>query len=139
MADMIYNKMPYHVGAGGIDFDTDTFKLALLTSSHTPDATDEVFSDVSGDETNATNYTAGGQELQNVGWTETSGVSKFDADDMTFVNLTGSNIQYAVIYDVTQSNRLVCLLDFGTARSPSAENLKLTFNTGGLVDAQEAA
>ena len=139
MADLIFDKLPYHMGIGNIDLDTDTFKIALLTSSYTPDSTDEVFTDVSTYETNATNYTAGGETLANVSVTETSGTTKFDADDVTWVNLTGTNIRYAVVYDTSSSDRLVCLLDFGTARSPSSENLKLTFNTGGIFDMKEAA
>lgn len=139
MADLIFDKAPYHLSTGGIDLDTDTFKAALLTDSYTPDSTDEVFSDLSAYETNATNYTAGGETLQNVAVSEASGVTKFDADDVTYVNISGSNIRYVVVYDTTQSNRLLVMLDFGTARSPSSENLKLTFNANGLFRQQQAA
>lgn len=139
MADLIFDKFPYHVGVGNIDLDGDSFKIALLTSSYTPDSTDEVFSDLSAYETNATNYTAGGATLANVTYVEASGTSKFDADDVTFVNLTGTNIRYAVVYDTSSNNRLCVLFDFGTARSPSSENLKLTFNASGLFDVKEAA
>lgn len=139
MADLIFDRFAYHVSVGDIDLDSDTFKVALLTNSYTPDSTDEYFSDLSAYETNATNYTAGGQTLNNVSVGESSGVTKFDADDETFLNLSGSNIRYAVIYDTTASNLLVCLLDFGIDRSPSAENLKLTFASGGILDMAQAA
>lgn len=139
MADLIFDRFPYHVSVGDIDLDNDTFKIALLANTYTPDSSDEYFSDLSAYETDATNYTAGGQELDNVSVSESGGVTKFDADDEIFLNLTGANILYAVVYDPSASDLLVCLFEFSAARSPSAENLKLTFDTGGLFDMAQAA
>ena len=139
MADLIFDRFAYHVAIGDIDLDGDTFKIALLTTSYTPDSTDEYFSDLSAYETDATNYPAGGQELDNVSVSEASGVTTLDANDETFINLTGTNIKYAVVYDTTASNLLVCLFEFSITRNPTAENLKLTFDSEGLFDFAQAA
>ena len=58
---------------GGIDFDTDTLKTALLTSSYTPNLdTHDFFDDVSGYEVSGTGYTADGATLANAGVTATA-------------------------------------------------------------------
>jgi hypothetical protein len=36
MASLIYNSAPDEMARGDIDFDTDTFKAMLVTSSYTP-------------------------------------------------------------------------------------------------------
>ncbi len=46
--------------SGDIDWDADTLKLAILTSSYTPATTHQYFSDVSANQVTGTGYTAGG-------------------------------------------------------------------------------
>jgi len=60
MASLIYNSCIDDLARGAIDFDTDTFKVMLVTSTYTPnkdthDKRDDVTNEVSG-----TGYTAGG-------------------------------------------------------------------------------
>jgi hypothetical protein len=60
MASLIYNSAIDDMARGAIDFDTDTFKAMLVTSSYTPnkdthDKRDDVTNEVTG-----TGYTAGG-------------------------------------------------------------------------------
>ena len=60
MASLIYNSCIDDMARGAIDFDTDSFKVMLVTSSYTPnkdthDKRDDVTNEVSG-----TGYTAGG-------------------------------------------------------------------------------
>lgn len=60
MASLIYNSCIDDMARGAIDFDTDTFKVMLVTSTYTPnkdthDKRDDVTNEVSG-----TGYTAGG-------------------------------------------------------------------------------
>lgn len=63
MADLIYNSAIDDMARGAIDFDTDTFKIMLVTSSYTPnkdthDRRDDVTNEVSG-----TGYTTGGSTI----------------------------------------------------------------------------
>ena len=47
MADVIYNSFKANIMNGSIDLDTDTIKVALVTSSYTPDQdAHEDFADV---------------------------------------------------------------------------------------------
>ena len=59
MASRVYNSMMRDVVVGSVDFDTDTFKMMLVTSSYTASKShakrNEVTNEVSG-----TGYTAGG-------------------------------------------------------------------------------
>jgi hypothetical protein len=60
MASLVYNSAVDDMARGAIDFDTDTFKVMLVTSSYTPnkdthDKRDDVTNEVSG-----TGYTTGG-------------------------------------------------------------------------------
>ena len=60
MASLIYNSCPHDLARGNIDFDTDSFKVLLVTSTYSPnkdthDKRDDVTNEVTG-----TGYTAGG-------------------------------------------------------------------------------
>ena len=60
MASLIYNSAVDDMARGAIDFDTDTFKVMLVTSSYTPNKdTDDKRNDVT-NEASGTGYTAGG-------------------------------------------------------------------------------
>jgi hypothetical protein len=60
MADLIYNSALEDEAKGAIDYDTDTFKILLVTSSYTPNKdTHTRRSDVT-NEVTGTGYTAGG-------------------------------------------------------------------------------
>ena len=60
MASLIYNSAIDDMARGAIDFDTDTFKAMLVTSTYTPNKdTDDKRDDVTNEAT-GTGYTAGG-------------------------------------------------------------------------------
>ncbi len=63
MADLIYNSAVDDMARSAIDFDTDTFKIMLVTSSYTPnkdthDRRDDVTNEVTG-----TGYSTGGSTI----------------------------------------------------------------------------
>ena len=61
MASLIYNSTIDEMARGDIDFDTDTFKAMLVTSSYTPNKDTHEFRDDVTNEVAATGgYTAGG-------------------------------------------------------------------------------
>lgn len=78
---IIPNKAKLNIAALALLSAANTFKLALVTSSWTPDNSDtgnEVFADVSANEIAAGNgYTAGGAALSGVALTQTGGTVKF--------------------------------------------------------------
>lgn len=60
MASLIYNSAIDDMARGAIDFDTDTFKAMLVTSSYTPDKDTHTKRSNVTNEVTGTGYTAGG-------------------------------------------------------------------------------
>jgi hypothetical protein len=111
-----YNNFPEYKGDGTIDMDNDTFKVALfLSTSNCATLTHTQFSNLNNEHAEQYGYLAGGQALDNVTWTESSGVLTFDSDNEVFTASGGSiTCRYAVIYSDTAANdELVayCLLN----------------------------
>lgn len=88
---------------GGADFTTNTIKLALVTSSYTPDQdTHNEWADVSANELGTTNtgYTAGGYTLTTPVLTEITKGFKFSSDNAVWT-AGSANLpawRYAVMY-----------------------------------------
>lgn len=118
MASLLYHSAMFDEAKGSIDFDTDSFKVMLVTSSYTPnkdthDKRDDVTNEVSG-----TGYTAGGTAVTvTVGAVDTTN----DRVDITFaaVSWPTSTItaRGAVYYKsrggASSADELVLYDDFG--------------------------
>ena len=66
-------------GTAVIDWDTDTMKVMLVTSSYTPSATThDYISDADANEVSGTNYTAGGATIGSITVVESAGTSTID-------------------------------------------------------------
>lgn len=63
MADLIYNSAIDDMARGAIDFDTDTFKIMLVTSSYTPDKDTHTKRSNVTNEISGTGYTTGGAAI----------------------------------------------------------------------------
>ena len=120
-----------------VDFDTDTIKVALLSSSYTPNQdTDEYFDDVSTHEVSGTGYTAGGNTLasKTVGYTAGTNVTKFDAADVTWTSST-ITARYAVVYVATgtaSTSALIGYVDFGSDQSSSSGTFSIVWDAAGI-------
>lgn len=60
MASLIYNSANYDEAVGALDYDTNTFKAMLVTSSYTPDQDAHLKRSDITNEVSGTGYTAGG-------------------------------------------------------------------------------
>ena len=60
MASLIYNSAPDKMARGDIDFDTNTFKAMLVTSTYVPSKDADDFRNDVTNEVSGTGYTAGG-------------------------------------------------------------------------------
>lgn len=135
MADILYTNFKKHIGDGTFDLDTDTFKIALLSSSYTPTATHEVFATVGTYEVSGTGYTAGGLTLTGVTWTISGSSSIWTATNPSW---TASTItaRYAVIYKSgtanSLTNPLVCCFDFGADKITTNGTFVINFNSSGI-------
>lgn len=104
----------------------NTFKLALYTSDASLGAGTTAYT--SSNEASGTNYTATGAALTSVTPT-TSGTTAFcDFSDLTFSNVT-ITARGALIYNDTQSDKAVCVLDFGGDKTATAGDFTITFPT----------
>lgn len=122
-----------------VDFDTDTIKVALLTSSYTPNQdTHDYYDDVSTYEVSGTGYTSGGATLASKTVTYDSGtnVIVLDAADVTWSSST-ITARYAVVYDDSGasagSKALIGYVDFGSDQSSTNGNFTITWDSTGIV------
>lgn len=122
-----------------VDWDSDTIKVALLTSSYTPNQdTHDYFDDVSANEVSGTGYTSGGQTLgsKTVTYDATNNVIILDAADTTWSSST-ITARYAVIYDdsgaTAASKALIGYVDFSSDQSSTNGNFTITWDATGIV------
>ena len=99
----VYDTFKERLGDGGHDLDTDTFNVALfLSTSNCATLTHDVLGDLDNQHAQANGYLTGGQALDNVAWTESSGTITFDSDNEVFTASGGSIVaRFAVIYNTT--------------------------------------
>lgn len=138
MADVIYNNFKKLIMNGGIDLDTDTIKVALVTSAYTPDQDLHDFFDDVTNEVSGTGYSAGGASLANKAVTadNTDNEGVFDADDVTWSTST-ITARGAVIYKSTgtaSTSALICYLDFGSDKTSTAGNFTIQWNAEGILN-----
>lgn len=118
------------------DFDAaggNTFKLAMYTSNATLNAATTVYT--SSDEVAASgSYAAGGGTLTNQG-VSVSGTTGFtDFADVSFTSAT-ITARGALIYNNTNSNAAVCVLDFGGDKTSTAGTFTIVFPAATASDA----
>ena len=112
---------------GEHDFGADTFKIALYTSSATLGATTTAYSATN--ETSGTGYTAGGNTLTVSVTPTSSGTTAY----LSFSNTTWSTASItargALIYNSTNANKAVAVLDFGSDKTSTAGDFTIQFPT----------
>ena len=137
MADLKYNAGKVALINGGIDLDTDTIKLALVTSSYTPDIDlHEDFADIT-NEVVGTGYVAGGQALttKSVVVDNTNDLAKFDADDVTWGTST-ITARAGILYKDTgtpATSTLIAYFDFVSDKSSSAGDFTVSWDSNGIL------
>ena len=109
----------------------DVFKLALYVATANLGAGTTVYTSTG--EASGTNYTAGGIALTNITPLAANGTGYWSFDDATFSNVT-LTCAGALIYNSTNGNRAVCVLNFGQTITKTASNLVITFPPMGATD-----
>lgn len=133
MASLIYNSALYDALTGAIDFETDSFKVMLVTSSYVPNKdTHTKRSDVT-NEVSGTGYSAGGAAA-------TASVNNDTANDRQDVTLgavnwtTATITAAAAVYyksrgGAASADELVAYIDFGGNITSTAGTFDLTAST----------
>lgn len=121
-----------------VDFDTDTIKVSLHTSSYTPDPdADVTYNDVS-NEVSGTNYTSGGATLSGKSIAESSGTITFDATDVTWSQHASgfTDARYAVIYKSTgtpSTSILIAVVDLVSDKGNVSGDFQLVWDAAGII------
>ena len=129
---------------GLMDFNAtsgSTFKIALIkanaSQSGTYSAATTNYSDVTGnsDELPATGgYTTGGNTLTNIDPTTSGTTALVDFADTTWTSATFTT-RGCIIYNTSQSNKAVMVIDFGADFSVSGGTFQIQFPTANASDA----
>lgn len=117
----------------GIHEAADTYKIALYTSAATLDASTTAYSAT--DEVAGAGYSAGGLTL--TGFTTGSSGTTAWIDFTTDAEWTTATItaRGALIYNSSQSNKAVCVLDFGSDKTSTAGTFTVAFPTADASNA----
>lgn len=112
----------------------DTFKIALYTSSATLDATTTAYT-ASDEVANGNGYTTGGNTLSvSQAPTSTSTTAFLSFSDTTWSTAT-ITARGALIYNDTQSDKSVAVLDFGGDKTSTAGDFTVVFPTADASNA----
>lgn len=134
MASLIYNNCLDNAARGTIDFDTDTFKVLLTTSSYSENKdTHEFRSDVTNEVANGNGYTTGGNSC-------TVSVTLDTANDRVDISLGGTTwpastitARKAVYYKsrggAATADELIAVIDFGSDVISSGGTFTLNAST----------
>jgi hypothetical protein len=133
MASLIYNSAIDDMARGAIDFDTDTFKAMLVTSTYTPNKDTDLKRSAVTNEVTGTGYTAGGVACACT-------VTKDTANDK--VTLQFASVSWAastitaraLVYyksrgGASSADELVAYDDFGSDVSSSGGTFTVTAST----------
>ena len=112
MASGIYTVFKTALLGGVLDLDTDTIKVGLLDDSHSFNAANTVWGDVSANEVSGAGYTAGGATLASATIGTAGTTAQLTADDTSWTSATFS-AYHAVLHDVTATEALLSSIDFG--------------------------
>jgi hypothetical protein len=113
---------------GGHNFTLTTgnvFKLALYTSAANLDSSTTIYTSTS-EVANTGQYVTGGGVLTNVSPVVSSGVAFIDFADISFTGVT-LTARGALIYNTSNTNAAVCVLDFGSDKTATSGTFTIQF------------
>ncbi len=129
------------IGSASLSIASQSYKVALLTSSYTFSAAHAVYGDLTNELTTANGYTAGGLALGTLAFTQATTVTNFTAANASWAS-SGTGIpawRHAVIYVNATVGGIVkpLLIDFDNngsdvALTPSGSNLVIAWNATGI-------
>lgn len=108
------------------DFETDTFLIALYTSSAVLGPETTVY--LTTGEVTGTGYVAGGEELQNITVNLGMGIGYVSFDNPSWAGATFST-RGALIYNSSKSNKSVAVLNFGIDQTMLGQSFTIQLPT----------
>jgi|TARA_X000001388_G_scaffold73794_1_gene65909 hypothetical protein len=110
------------------DLAADTLKIALFTSSASLDATTTAYS--TSNEVSGSGYSAGGETLTSTTVSTDGTTAFFDAADPTWTSASFT-ARGALIYNSTNGNKAIAVLDFGGDFTVSSGTFQIVFPAAG--------
>lgn len=136
MASQVSNRFLGEAWIGNVNLDTgsSTVRVALLSSTYTPDPDHEVWADLSGYETAGTGYTANGAVLagQSVTVDDTSDLVYFDGNDVAWGSSTVEAQYVAVYIDSHASDLVICVHDIGSSIASTGATWTAQWSASGI-------
>jgi hypothetical protein len=132
-----YGKGLSHLANGAIDFDTDTIKVMLTTSTYTPDQDTHDFRDDVTNEISGTGYTAGGATLASTTRTYDTATNevRLDAADSSWTSASFT-ARYAVFYKsrggASSADELIGYINFESDQTVSSGTFTLQYASDGV-------
>ena len=126
MANVVPYAFPVELLSGTHNFASDTFKLALYTSS--PYTTASTVYDTT-NETTGTEYSAGGNTLTGNAVSNSANYATVDFTDSVWGSPTPATFSaaFGTIYNSSATNKLIVVVDFGGTKSCSNGTFTVTF------------
>jgi len=112
------------------DLQSDTLKIALYTSNATLGPQTTAYTTTG--ELSGTGYSAGGATLTGGSVAVSQGTLYADFADAEWPGATLSDVAGALIYNSSKSNKSVWVLNFGLARTVTANTFKVKFPVAGF-------
>ena len=120
----------------GGNLESQTLKCALYDNTASLDQNTTAYTTANEISDSGTNYVIGGETLTNVVISTDGTTAIFDADNVSWANATIS-AQAALIYNFTNSNSAIAVLDFGGVKTSTNGTFELQFPnadaTNGLI------
>lgn len=133
----LYGLVHQSVWNGEIDYDTDTIKAMLCTSTYSPNQDTHRYKSSVTNEVSGTGYTAGGVTLttKTVTYDAPSNTLSLDCDDPAWATAT-ITARYLVFYKSTGTDAtspLIAYVDFGADVSSTGAAFTYTVPVGGFA------
>jgi len=135
----VFEEFVDQIGEEQHKFDSDTLKLGLIDNTAAPTAADATpsWSDYSANEVStAGGYTANGETLANVSWSEADGTATLDADDVELAqNGSGfTDAYYGILYnDTNGTDMAIAFVDLGGPVSEQDGPITISWNASGIL------
>ena len=135
----VFEEFADQLGEEKHNFSSDTIKVGLIDNTAAPTAADTTptWSDYSANEVaTAGGYTANGETLASVTWTEAGGVATLDAANISLAqNGSGfTDAYWAVIYNDTEATDMaIAFVELGGPVSEQAGPVNINWNASGIL------
>jgi hypothetical protein len=134
MANIVPFSFPVELLSGTHNFASggDTFKIALYTTTNPYTTSSTVYAVGSGDEVSSgggSQYPTGGNTLASQAVSNVSNVATVDFADSVFGSVTPATFtaSFGAIYNDTDGDKLVVVLDFGGSKTCTSGTFTITF------------